>query len=614
MKIRYQARPLAQMPAALAAVGLLLSSLLAFPVAAQAQKAVEVTKGTATTSTRVPAVTGNEFSVIGPAMDLSIGKSSLMSMPSAIQRVSVGNPDIVDISLINPMQLYMLGKNYGSTNLTIWRKDGAIVVLDVNVNIDAERMERKLRQLMPEETGIKVYPAADSVILTGVVSSAARAKYAGDIATAFVREIGRGLALPVVAGDGRVAAGSTMNVSSTAASGGAAGASNKVINLLRVSQGQQVMLEVKVAEVSKVLLEKLGVNFSATATTAGVTYGILSNLFSGNGVFSITAENGNSLRVDANKNETLVKVLAEPNIIAISGQEASFLAGGRLFIPVPTGSAGTFALDEREYGVGVKFTPTVLDGGRINLKVAPEVSDLGKGTSFKVNAVETVLPNFTTNRVQTTVQLMDGQSLAIAGLIKNNVGEVVSRVPLLGEIPILGTLFRSSEFQSNRTELVFLITPHLIKPLAEQPKLPTDSFTPPSRSEFFWEGKLEGSGNAEVPPDKPIARLEPAPSAALPQAAGSAAAQQAPLPAAPAPAPAQQAGSVSAAAVAPAAPAPAEPPAAEQMLAPPVPLNGLPDAPTSTEQVSPPLLAPAASPQGDPMLTVQADPAVLELE
>ena len=285
------------------------------------------------------------------------------------------------------------------------------------------------------------------------------------------------------------------------------------------------------------------------------------------------------------------------------------MAGGRLFIPVPTGSAGTYALEEREYGVGVKFTPTVLDGGRINLKVAPEVSDLGKGTSFKVNAVETVLPNFTTNRVQTTVQLMDGQSLAIAGLIKNNVGEVVSRVPLLGEIPILGTLFRSSEFQSNRTELVFLITPHLIKPLAEQPKLPTDSFTPPSRSEFFWEGKLEGSGNAEVVPDKPVARLAPPPSVALPQAAVSASTQPPPLLAAPA----QQAGSVSAAAVAPAAPAPAEPPAAEQMSAPP-PLNGLPEAPTPTEQVSPPLLAPAASPQGDPMLTVQADPVVLELE
>ncbi len=514
MKIRSQLPVAGQVSAtAMLATGLLLAFILGFSGAARAQKAVDVTKGNTTTSTRVAAASGTDFSVIGSALELSVGKSSVLRMPSAIQRISVGNPEIVDISLINPLQLYMLGKNYGSTNLMIWRKDGATMVVDVNVNIDAERVERKLHELMPDEPGIKVHPAADSVILTGMVSSASRAKYAEDIANAYVRELGRGLSMPVVAGDARVAPGSTMALASlgmAAGGGGAAGASNKVVNLLHISQGQQVMLEVKVAEVSKVLLEKLGVNFNATATTAGLTYGILSNLFSGDGVFSITAQNGNSLRVDANKNETLVKVLAEPNIIAISGQEASFLAGGRLFIPVysNTGLGSTVTLEEREYGVGVKFTPTVLDGGRINLKVAPEVSDIGKGTSFKVNTVETVLPNFTTNRVQTTVQLMDGQSLAIAGLIKNNVGEVVSRVPFLGEIPILGTLFRSSEFQSNRTELVFLITPHLVKPMAEVPKLPTDNFTPPSRSEFFLEGKLEGGGNADVPADKPVAALQ----------------------------------------------------------------------------------------------------------
>jgi pilus assembly protein CpaC len=360
------------------------------------------------------------------------------------------------------------------------------------------------------------------------------------------------------------------------------------------------MLEVKVAEVSKVLLERLGVNFGASATTAGVTYGILSNLFSGNGVFSITAENGNSLRVDANKSETLVKVLAEPNIIAISGQEASFLAGGRLFIPVysSTGVGSTVTLEEREYGVGVKFTPTVLDGGRINLKVAPEVSDIGKGTSFKVNAAETVLPNFTTNRVQTTVQLMDGQSLAIAGLIKNNLTEAVSRVPVLGELPILGALFRSSEFQSNRTELVFLITPHLVKPLAEQPQLPTDNFTPPSRTEFFWEGKLEGGGNAEVPADKPVAAVQQAP--ALPAAAQA--------PAEPAPAAAQ-------APEVPAVPAPAQPaaqPVAQlPQLAPPpadvpAPANSQPPPNPMPATEAEEFLTPAEKPGLDPQLVVQA--------
>ncbi len=540
MKTRFQLPSAAPVPAAASlAGGLLMACLVCLPGFALAQKKpVEVTKGVSTTSAYPSAAAGNEFSVMGTALELSMGKSSLLRMPSPIQRIAVGNPDIVDISLINPLQLYMLGKNYGSTNLMIWRKDGATMVVDVSVNMDAERMEKKLRQLMPEETGIKVYPAADSVILTGVVSSAAKAKYAEDIAGAFLREISRSLSLPVVAGDGRVAAGTAM-ASSGAGSG--AGGVNKVVNLLRVSQGQQVMLEVKVAEVSKVLLERLGVNFNATATTSGLTYGILSSLFSGNGVFGVTAQNGNRLSVDANKSDTLVKVLAEPNIIAMSGQEASFLAGGRLFIPVvESASAGvvpSLTLQEREYGVGVKFTPTVLDGGRINLKVAPEVSDIGKGTSFKVGGIETILPNFTTNHVQTTVQLMDGQSLAIAGLIKNNVGEVVSRVPLLSEIPILGALFRSSEFQNNRTELVFLITPHLVKPLPEAPKLPTDNFTPPSLNEFFFQGQLEGSGNAEVPADKPQAAANPAltppPVAELPEPPAAEQVQGLPTPSGP---------------------------------------------------------------------------------
>jgi pilus assembly protein CpaC len=263
---------------------------------------------------------GSDFSVIGTALELSMGKSSLMRMSSPVQRIAVGNPDIVDISLINPLQVYMLGKNFGSTNLTIWRKDGATMVVDVSVNMDAERMEKKLRQLMPEETGIKVYPAADSVILTGVVSSAPKAKYAEDIAAAYLREISRSLSLPVVAGDGRVASGTAMGGSGAAGVGGGGGAgssASRVVNLLRVTQGQQVMLEVKVAEVSKVLLERLGVNFSSSATTSGLTYGILSNLFSSAGILSITRQDGKGLSIDANKSDTLVKVLAGFSIASL---------------------------------------------------------------------------------------------------------------------------------------------------------------------------------------------------------------------------------------------------------------------------------------------------------
>lgn len=474
------------------------------PVQAQTTPKPVVIKGTTPATSPVASVSSSaDFATVGPAMELVIGKSTLMRVPSPIERISVGNPNIADVSLISPVELYLLGKNYGSTNLLIWRKGGATSAIDVNVSIDAERMEKKLWELLPEEKGIRVRPAADSVILTGTVSSAVKAKYAEDIANAFVRDINRNLVLPVTAGDAKAKPGTAMSVSGTSETGA------KVVNLLQVMQGQQVMLEVKVAEVSKTLLDKLGANWSISGGV-GMTYSILSNLLSkGAGKFTIDANNGNTLTLDAEKKDGLIKVLAEPNIVSISGQEASFLAGGRIYIPVARSNAAiggsTITLEEKEFGVGLKFTPTVLEGGNIHLKVAPEVSELSQtGSPFTSldGSTTSILPSVTTRRVQTTVQLMDGQSLAIAGLIKNNVTESVSRIPLLGEIPILGALFRSSEFQNDRSELIFLITPRLVRPLVGNYSLPTDSFTPPSRNEFFLGNKLEGTGNGEVPVDK----------------------------------------------------------------------------------------------------------------
>lgn len=473
---------------------------------AQGQTAV-VNKGTSSARAAVPpAHAPAEFATVGPALELIIGKSTLMRIASPVERIAVGNPGIADVSLISPMELYLLGKNYGSTNLVVWRKNGSTTAIDVNVSIDADRMEKKLRELLPQETGIHVRPAADSVILTGTVSSAMKAKYAEDIADAFVREINKNLVLPVMAGDAKAKAGTAIAVGGGEASARGPGA--KVVNLLQVMQGQQVMLEVKVAEVSKTLLDKLGANFNVSGGK-GMTYGILSNLLSqGAGKFSIVSDNGNTLLFDAEKKDGLIKVLAEPNIVSISGQEGSFLAGGKIFIPVArnnlTTGGSTITLEEKEFGVGLKFTPTVLEGGRIHLKVAPEVSELSQtGSPFmSLDGTTSVLPSFTTRRVQTTVQLMDGQSLAIAGLIKNNSTETVKRMPLLGEVPILGALFRSSEFQSDRSELMFLITPRLVKPLAGNYILPTDNFTPPSRGEFFLGNMLEGTGHGEVPPDK----------------------------------------------------------------------------------------------------------------
>ena len=431
--------------------------------------------------------------------ELIIGKSSLMHMSSPIERISVGNPSIADVSLITPTELYLLGKNYGSTNIMVWRKGGDTLVMDVNVSIDAQRMEQKLKDLLPDEKGIRVRPAADSVILIGTVSSALKAKYAEEIADAFVRDINKTLVLPVNAGDAKAKSGSAISVG--VGESGARNSGAKVVNLLQVTQPQQVMLEVKIAEVSKSLIDKLGSSVAMNRTSGGGenSFSLLSNFLSkGGGLFEALNVGTNAFTIDAQKDDGLVRVLAEPNIMAISGQSASFLSGGKIFIPVSrTTDAGgiTITLEEKEFGIGVRFTPTVLDGTRINLKLMSEVSELSQtGSPFlTVNNVVSIIPSMSVRKVDTTVQLNDGQSFVIAGLIKNNATTAIKRIPGLGEIPVLGALFRSSEFQKDQTELLFVITPRLVKPLGEIPVLPTSNHVEPSRADLFLNGQIESS-------------------------------------------------------------------------------------------------------------------------
>ncbi len=450
-------------------------------------------------------------SAIGPTITLVTGKSTLLRLDAPIDRISLGNPAIADVTIISPRELYLLGKTFGSTNVILWRKGGQTTVIDVVVNLDAGLLQDKLVQLLPDEKGIRVTAAADSVVLSGVVSSAQQVQQAVAIADAYVRNINKGLVLPAAAGDGK--GGTSISVGGgaggqTTAAVGAAGA--RVINLLRVATPQQVMLEVKVAEVSRTLLDKLGAQFNWNRTSGGWIYSLVTGFLTGSaGTAGASSSSGRtSLFFDAEKQDGLIKILAEPTIVAISGQEGSFLAGGKIFIPTASSSQGgfpTITLTEKEFGVGLKFTPTVLDGGLINLKVAPEVSELSQtGSPFTtVNGVTSVLPSFTMRRSETTVQLYDGQSFAISGLIKNNVTETVKRFPILGEIPILGALFRSSEFQSDKTELMFLVTARLVKSFSQEVVLPTDSFIPPTRGEFFFEGKMEGSATEPKPAPQP---------------------------------------------------------------------------------------------------------------
>jgi pilus assembly protein CpaC len=421
-----------------------------------------------------PVRTGGAQAIeFAPNISVTVGKSTVLRLPEPISRVSVGNKDVADVVVINPREIYLLGKKVGSTNVILWNRSGQSTVVDVSVGLDVSTLQGKLRQLLPAENRIQVATAGDSLVLTGSLSDAVK--------------VDRVLAL------------------AEAYSG------KKVVNMLQAAAPQQVMLEVKVAEVSKNLLDKLGVRLTATESNSGLSL-ISSFLFGTLGTFpnlggGLSIDKPGDIKLEAEKKDGLIKILAEPNIIAMSGQEGSFLAGGKIFIPVPqTGAGGTtITLEEREFGVGLRFTPTVLEGGRINLRVTPEVSELSStGTTVSVSGTSSILPTITTRRASTTVQLRDGQSLAIGGLIKNNVTETIRALPILGELPIIGALFRSSEFQNDKTELLFVITPRLVKPLPPDYKLPTDNFIEPSRSEFFLGGKLEGSA-PESGPAEPAA-------------------------------------------------------------------------------------------------------------
>ncbi len=431
---------------------------------------------------------------IGPSASMHVaeGKSATldlaqMNLPAPAWLRSVGNPDVVQMEPLTsatPRNMFFaFGKKVGATNLMFQNKEGRCAIVELNVGIDTAAVQSSLHELLPAEKNVKVSAAADSLVVSGTVSDAGAIDRIMTIAGAFVRK-----------------------------QGGIAGATqDRVVNMMSVGSPQQVMLEVKVAEVSRSVLDKIGGTLSLDSTRGSWTSTLLSNFAAGaNAGLSLTKGN-DMLKIDADAKNGLVKVLAEPTVMAVSGQEGSFLAGGRIFIPVAQDSNGKITLEEKEFGVGLHFTPTVLDGGRINLKVAPEVSELSReGVGFTSTATggNAILPLITTRRAATTVQLFDGQSFAIGGLIKNNVTENIKAIPGLGEVPVLGALFRSSDFQNDKTELVFIVTPHLVKPLPASYPLPTDSFVAPTRQELFLEGRMEARespAGQHAPADKPAA-------------------------------------------------------------------------------------------------------------
>jgi pilus assembly protein CpaC len=431
------------------------------------------------------------------------GKSTLLKLPGPITLRTLGDEEVVQARLLSPEALYLLGLGIGATNMILQDAAGRCTIVDVSVGMDGSALQSKLAQLMPGGKDIVVTAAADTLVLTGTVSDVIAVDQAVMLANAYVRgtlDKGR-LGASQAGGD---------------ANGGRQSA--RVVNMLSVAAPQQVLLEVKVAEVSKSLIDKLGASLNLQKVSGGWTYSILTDfLVGGAGLLdAFRKATGEFITIDAEKKDGLVKILAEPNLMAISGQEGSFHAGGTVYFPVTQsgtfGAAPTITLQPEDFGVKLKFTPTVLEGGRINLRVTPEVSELApEGVVIQAvsAAGRTIAPVITARRASTTVQLFDGQSFAIGGLIKNNAMTDIKAFPLLGEIPVIGALFRSTSFQTDKTELLFVVTPHLVKPIAANYRLPTDAYIPPSRTELFLGGKMEGS------PPEPAPTVPPAPAAPL---------------------------------------------------------------------------------------------------
>ena len=427
------------------------------------------------------------------------GKSAVVPLDHRVSRLSVGQPQVADVVLLGPHELYLVGKSAGTTNVLLWQDHGRLQVFNLNVERDVAPLQARLRLLLPDEQKIQVSSSGESVVLAGLVSDVIRSEQAVAIAQAFLTRLASSPSTATSPGPLPIP-GITSAATPHAVPGvttPAAWAAPHVINLLTVAEPAQIMLEVKVAEVSRLLMDELGASVQYQKTGGSWSFGVLSNLLT-QGPAQVTFNHALSVSLDGQHSDGLIKILAEPTVMALSGQEAHFLAGGKVLIPTstPNGMGGSMVtLTEQEYGVSLHFLPKALEGGQIWLTVTPEVSELnpqGVNVSSGPGLAPTILPSFTTRRASTTVQLKDGEHFVIGGLVRNNVNATLNAMPFLGEIPLLGALFRSPNFQTDKTELVFVVTPHLVGPSNTLPDLPTDHYREPGVLERTLGGRLEG--------------------------------------------------------------------------------------------------------------------------
>ena len=395
-----------------------------------------------------------------------IGQSRSFRLPAPFADVIVGAAEIADVVPVSDRAVYILGKQIGTTNIAVADVNKRMIgVLDVEVTPDLGFIQSRIRQAVPAARSIRVSSANGTLVLSGSVPDGPTAERVVAIANAFGK------------GDG------------------------KVVNALQVTSPQQVLLEVRVIELSRSAGRELGVDLNGRGygksgynLTTGVG-GLLGSTTPFGTLFTNLFRNSN-LNVDvtirALEDKGLARRLASPNLTALSGAKANFQAGGEYPYPVPTGKDDPPSVQFKKYGVMIEFMPTVLDNGTINLRVSPEVSDLDFTNVVPVAGLGAV-PGLTVRRTTTEVMLKSGQSFAVAGLLQENNRVEAAQLPWIGSLPVIGVLFRSQSFQKRETELVIIVTTHLARPGAPGDKIasPLDKTIPPNDVDLFVGGKFE---------------------------------------------------------------------------------------------------------------------------
>jgi len=389
-------------------------------------------------------------------LTVPMNRAVIVESDEVFAELSISNPAIADISTLSDRTIYVLGKSPGRTTLTILGADGRLISnIEVRVTPDMSELKERLREVLPGEP-VEVRSANDGLVLSGTVSSAQAVDRALDLASRYAPE--------------------------------------RVSNLMTVAGSQQVMLKVRFAEMSRSVSKSLGVSMAASASIDGgdttIDASSITGDGSGTGIFSVGGQAGAlqfQFLMEALETKGFLRTLAEPNLTALSGQNASFLAGGEYPIPV-LGDDGDITVEYRPFGVSLDFTPRVA-GENINLRIGAEVSNIDQSAIY--SSGDLVIYGFATRRTATTIELHDGESFAIAGLLQDDFTSLSNQVPWLGDVPILGALFRSAEYQRDQSELVIIVTAHLVSPTrGEALALPTDRIRPPSERDFFLNGRM----------------------------------------------------------------------------------------------------------------------------